>query len=276
MPPSLEFIALHLLVTYIFILTIFVGVNDMGQQFGKNNISANLLAIQEADVSGDGILDKVYLYGSKTGESDSSYVDNISVVIEDGYSGNTSIITPDFNAGYKPRLFLGDFTADGVEDIKLSMDSGGSGGYGYFYIYTFINNTPKEIFNFDRYNTIYQYKVDYIDLYRVAVYNINHDKLFILDLINKGNEYISQYYDEFGMLRKPIQGEVLAIGALVPFIQNEEINTYELLALQRIIGPINSDTLGYIENVLSWDGEEFVSTRMAALISGILLKPPME
>jgi hypothetical protein len=234
-----------------------------------------LLAIQEGDVSGDGVSDKVYLYGSKIVDSESSFVDNISIVIEDGHSGEISTITPYFNAGYNPRLFLGDFTADSVDDIKLSIDSGGSGGYGYFYIYTYINNTPKEIFNFNQYNALYQYKVNYIALYRVEVYNFNHDKLFILDVSYKGDEYVSQYYDEFGMLIIPIQGDVLAINAIMPFVQNEEVNAYELLAYQRIIGPINSDTLGYIENVLSWDGQEFVSTRMSAVILGLLLNPPV-
>jgi hypothetical protein len=265
-------------------LTIYIGVDDMSKRISKTDLlpyeedlvnNRYLLTIQEGDVTGDGVSDKVYLYGNKIGDSVSSFVDNISIVIEDGYSGETNTITPDFNAGYNPRLFLGDFTADNVEDIKLSIDSGGSGGYGYFYIYTCINNTPKEIFNFDQYNALYQYKVDFTDLYRVEVYNMNHDKLFVLDVSYKGDEYVSQYYDEFGMLIIPIQGDVLAVSALMPFVQNEEVNAYELLAYQRIIGPINSDTLGYIENVLSWDGEEFVSTRMSAVIPGLLLNPPV-
>jgi hypothetical protein len=256
----------------------------MSQQVRKNDMlpyeedlinNRYLLTMQEGDVTGDGIPDKVYLYGSKTADTKSSFVDNISIVVKDGYSGKISTIIPDFNAGYNPRLFLGDFTADKVDDIKLSIASGGSGGYGYFYIYTDINNTPKEIFNFNQYYALYQYKVDYIDRYRVEVYNINHDKLFVLDISNKGDEYVSQYYDEFGMLIMPIQGDVLAINAIMPFIQNEEVNAYELLAHQRIIGPINSDTLGYIENVLSWDGEEFVSTRMSVMIPGLLLNPPV-
>jgi len=263
---------------------IFIGVDDMSKRINKTDMfpyeedlmnSRYLLTIQEGDVSGDGVPDKVYLYGSKAGDSESSFVDNISIVIEDGHSGKTNTITPEFNAGYNPRLFLGDFTADNVDDIKLSIDSGGSGGYGYFYIYTYINNIPKEIFNFDQYNALYQYKVDYIDLYRVEIYNINHDKLFVLDVSYKGDEYVSQYYDEFGMLIMPIQGDVLPVSAIMPFVQNEEVNAYELLVYQRIIGPINSDTLGYIENVLSWDGKEFVSTRMSAVISGFLLNPPV-
>lgn len=234
-----------------------------------------LLTVQEGDVTGDGVPDKVYLYGSKKGGSQSGFVDNISIIIEDGYSGKTNTITPDFNAGYNPRLFLGDFTADGVDDIKLSIASGGSGGYGYFYIYTYINNTPKEIFNFDQYNALYQYKVDYMDLYRVEVYSFNHDKLFVLDVSYKGDEYVSQYYDELGILKMPVQGDVLGVNAIMPFIQNEVVNAYELLAYQRIIGPVNSDTLAYIENVLSWDGEEFYSTRMSAVIQGLLLNPPV-
>jgi hypothetical protein len=234
-----------------------------------------LLAFQESDISGDGIPDRVYLYGNKSEDTISSFVDDITIVIEYGYSGIINTITPEFNAGYKPTLFLGDFTVDGVDDIKLSIESGGSGGYGYFYIYTCINNTPKEIFNFNQYNALFQYKVDYIDLYRVMIHNTNHDKLFVLDVSLNGTDYVSQYYDEYGMLKMPIQGEVLAISSLMPIIQNEEINAFELIALQRIIGPINSDTLGYIQNVLSWDGNGFYSTRMTAVISGLLLNPPV-
>lgn len=256
-------------------MSIKISKTDMFQYEEGLMNNRYLITMQEGDVSGDGIPDKVYLYGSKIGDSISSFVDNISIVIEDGYSGRTNTITPEFNAGYNPRLFLGDFTADSVDDIKLSIDSGGSGGYGYFYIYTYINDAPKEIFNFNQYNALFQYKVNYIDLYRVEVYNINHDKLFVLDISYKGNEYVSQYYDEYGMLLKPIQGDVLAINALMPFIQNEIVNAYELLVYQRIIGPINSDTLGYIENVLSWDGEAFYSTRMSAVIPGLLLNPPV-
>lgn len=94
----------------------------MSQQIRKNDMlpyeedlmkNRYLLTMQVGDVTGDGIPDKVYLYGSKTADTKSSFVDNISIVIEDGYSGKNSTITPDFNAGYNPRLFLGDFTADG-------------------------------------------------------------------------------------------------------------------------------------------------------------------
>jgi hypothetical protein len=227
-----------------------------------------LLDMKIGDVTGDAIPDKVFLYGSKPEGATGVFTDNIIVVIEDGRTNETKTITPAFNSGYNPRLFLGDFTKDNIDDIKISIDSGGSGGYGYFYLYSFKNNNLQEIFNFDKYNEEYKYKVDYADLYKVDVGNVMLNKLFILDVSHKGYDYVSQYYDEKGKLKKPVQGEVLALGALVPIVNDEKTNAYDLLAFQRIIGTTNSDTLGYIENLLSWDGQKFVSSRMFASIPG--------
>jgi hypothetical protein len=220
------------------------------------------------DVTGDGILDKVSLYGNKPDGFKGIFADNITVVIEDGYTKQQKSLTPEFNSGYNASLFLGEFTKDKVDDIKVSIDAGGSGGYGFFYIYSFKNNNLQEIFNFDSYNKEYIYKVDYADFYKVNVANVMLNKLFILDISYKGYDYLSLYYDEGGRLKKPVQGEVLAIGALVPIVNDEKSNSFDLLAFQRIIGTTNSDTLGYIQNFLTWNGYKFVSSRMIAAIPG--------
>lgn len=233
-----------------------------------------LLDMKIGDVTGDGIPDNVYLYGNKSGDSTEIFADNITIAIQDGRTKQTKTITPEFNLGYNARLFLGDFTKDNIADIKVSIDSGGSGGYGYFYIYSFKNNNLQEIFNFDDYNNEYKYKVDYSNFYRVHVGNVMLDKLFILDIIYRGYDYVSQYYDENGKLKQPVQGEVLALSTLIPIINDEKTNAFDLLAFQRIIGTSNSDTLGYIENLLSWDGQKFVSTRMFASVPGTNLISP--
>ncbi|MFL0245469.1 VCBS repeat-containing protein [Candidatus Clostridium stratigraminis] len=227
-----------------------------------------LLDMKLGDVTGDGIPDKVSLFGSKPDGSKGIFADNITVVIEDGSTKQRETITPEFNSGYNASLFLGDFTKDKVDDIKVSIDAGGSGGYGFFYIYSFKNNNLQEIFNFDSYNKEYIYKVDYADFYKVHVANVLLNKLFVLDISYKGYDYLSLYYNEDGRLKKPIQGEVLAIGALIPVVNNERSNSFDLLAFQRIIGTTNSDTLGYIQNFLTWDGHNFVSSRIFAAIPG--------
>lgn len=120
-----------------------------------NSISQNtyLLDMKIGDVTGDGVPDKVSLYGSKSGDSTEIFADNITIVIEDGRTKQKETITPTFNLGYNAKLFLGDFTKDNIADIKVSIDSGGSGGYGYIYIYSFKNNNLQEIFNFDEYKS---------------------------------------------------------------------------------------------------------------------------
>lgn len=238
------------------------------------SLNTYLLDMKIGDVTGDGVPDKVSLYGSKSGDSTEIFADNITIVIEDGHTKQTQTITPSFNSGYNARLFLGDFTKDKVADIKVSIDSGGSGGYGYFYIYSFKNNNLQEIFNFDKYNNEYKYKVDYSNLYRVHIGNVMLYKLFVLDISYRGYDYVSQYYDEYGKLNQSVQGEVLSLSTLIPIVNYEKTNAFDLLAFQRIIGTSNSDTLGYIENLLSWDGQKFVSSRMFASIPGTNLISP--
>lgn len=111
-----------------------------------------LLDMKIGDVNGDGIPDKVSLFGSKSEGDDGIFIENITVIIHDGRTNRIKTITPAFNSGYNARLFLGDFTKDRVKDIKISIETGGSGGYGFFYIYSFKNNVLREIFDFDKYN----------------------------------------------------------------------------------------------------------------------------
>jgi len=234
-----------------------------------------LLDMKISDVTGDGVPDRVSLYGHKlSGGLVGGLADNITVVIEDGRTNETKTITPAFNSGYDARLFLGDFTKDKVDDIKVTIDTGGGSEYGYFYIYSFKNNNFQEIFNFDKYNKEYKYKVDYAELYKVDIGNVMLDKLFVLDISYKGYDFLSQYYDQNGKLKKAVSGEVLSLSTLVPVVFDEKIISYDLMALERIIGISNSDTLGYIQNLLYWDGQKFASSNMYAIIPGTGLISP--
>jgi hypothetical protein len=155
----------------------------------------------------------------------------------------------------------------------ISAETGGSGGYGVFEIYTYRDNNPEIIFSSDAYNTAFQYQVDYNDFYTVSIENVALNKLFILDISRMGHDYISQYYNESGELLNPVQGEVLALGVGIPIVGNERNGSFDLLALQRIIGERNSDTLGYIANLMSWDGNKFASKTMVAADLGSDLVP---
>ena len=224
-----------------------------------------MLDMKTGDVNGDGVLDTVYLYGQVDGPP-AIFADNITLVIQDGRSNKITTVHLKNNAGYNARLFLGDFNKDNVLDIMVSFDTGGSGGYGIFYIYSFRNNSLHELFNVDKYNEKYTFQVNYEDFYKVRVESPQLNVFFIIDISNKGPDYLSQYYDENGILKNPLIGGALALGALYPIITNNESYNYDLVALQRIIGPTNVDTLGFVENLLTWKDTQLVSNRLSVSI----------
>ncbi|WP_249336635.1 VCBS repeat-containing protein [Sporosarcina sp. Marseille-Q4063] len=231
------------------------------------NGNRTLLDWKIADVNGDGILDNVYLYGH-VDEQLGNLAENITLVIRDGRSNKITEISLINNAGYNARLFLGDFNQDNIVDIMISADTGGSGGNGIFYIYSFRNNVLQELLDVDQYNATYLFEVHYEDFYKVRVESRQLNVVFTIDISNKGADYLSQFYNQEGILKEPVIGGALAISALNPIITNNKSYNYDVLAFQRIIGTVNVDTLGYVENLMTWNGDQFVSKWLSLLIAG--------
>ena len=169
---------------------------EMISEFARTNWSPpRVIALARGDVTGDRISDTVYLTGIKT--PDSPFVQQITLHIQDGKSGRVTRIPLQENAGYNPTIFLGDFTGDVVDDILISIASGGSGGIMYYYIYSFVNQRVLLLFDFEAYNEQYQYEVEYQDKYKVEVISkINHEK-YIIDISTRDPEYLNDIYYEW-------------------------------------------------------------------------------
>lgn len=213
-----------------------------------------ILNIKRGDVNGDGIADLVYLTGTVT--PDSPFIQNITIVIQDGRTRLFSTITPKENAGYSPSMFLGDFTGDNTDEIMISIASGGSGGYYYYYIYSDLNNIQRKLFDFETFNAMYQYDVTYKDNYKVEVINKTSKIRYVLDITYKGMEYLNEIYDRNGRLKAPISGWVNGLSGLYP-IDFDSNGVYELLGYQQIAGRYNADGLGYVLTSLRWNGQMF-------------------
>lgn len=230
-----------------------------------------LLDMKQGDVNGDGIPDLVCLFGHKPDGPSGIYADQMSLVIQDGYSQQHKVVPLQNDAGYNAGLFLGDFDQNKIADILVSIDSGGSGGYGTFYIYSYAGHVLRKIFDSENYNQNNSFRVQYEEMYKAAISSPQLDVLFTIDISNKGDSYLSAFYNEDGKLKKPVQGKVLALAAVNPIVTNENRTSFDMLALQRIIGTTNADTLGYVENLLTWDGSRFISSRLSVAIPGTKL-----
>lgn len=215
-----------------------------------------ILDSKKGDVNGDGIVDTIYLIGRKPFDTDSPFYEGVTLIIQDGKTSYYTPVPLKVNIGYEPRLFIGDFTGDKIDDIFINIFSGGSGGITYYYIYTFKDNDPTIIFDFEMFNEKYKYEVVYEDNYKVKVTDIYLNQMYFIDLMCKGKEYLKEIYNEKGRLKKDIDGWVLPLGGLFPVdITNDGV--LDLLAIQRIVGRYNADGIGEVNTILKYKEGKF-------------------
>lgn len=234
-----------------------------------NRSQPSIVAFSSGDVTGDGVLDYIYLTGIKT--PDSPFTKRITLLVQNGRTGVVTRVPLHENAGFNPTLFLGNFTGNGVADILISINSGGSGATMYHYIYSFTNQTPKLLFDFNVFNEEYQYDITYQDDYKVKVISKKNNEKYIIDISTRSDEYLNEIYDENGKLKKPITGFINPLSGLYP-VDFDSNQVYELLAYQKIAGRYNADSLGYVLNTLGFVETKFNLQNQNVAIFGTNIK----
>ena len=143
---------------------------------------------KRGDITGDSFRETVYLTGSMTERS--SYWEDITLNIlnkkVDLYEGFSLKET----VGYNPRLFLGDFTGNQLDDILVVIDTGESEGTVNAYLFTFLEGEMRQVFDSEEYNDITNYKINYQDQHKVTIVSSNPQKKYTLDLLYKDKEYL--------------------------------------------------------------------------------------
>jgi hypothetical protein len=227
--------------------------------------NSEIIFSTRGDVNGDGIIENVYLTGVRTPQS--AFVQNITLLIQDGVTGRYNQIPLESNAGYNPTIILRDFTGDGVKGILVSIASGGSGGTMYYYVYSYLRNIPRLLFDYKEFNEKYKYNVEFKDYYVVEITSLADNTKFRIDISYKGPEYLNEIYDAEGRLREPIEGFVNPISGLYP-IDFAANGVHELMAFQRIAGRYNADSLGFIQTILKQTDNRFDLVQQFASVYG--------
>lgn len=211
--------------------------------------------IEKVDLNGDGKFETVYLTGYRD-QITSVHVKDICLVIEVGIKKPLIVKLP-FSEGYNPRIFHGIFNKGKVVNIFISIDSDCCGGCGHYYIYSFIDNILKLLFHKDFYNKAYKYEVVFKDRCCVGVHNHYLKKNHLIGIRDKDRYIHAGIYDRDGRLLKPTYGSMHGVYHLYPLESGIKGN-YNLLAVNRVFGMNDADTVGDLGTTLEWDGTRFV------------------
>ncbi len=201
------------------------------------------------DVTGDGVTDEVYLVGTRV--PDAEFIQDITLMIRNGRTGMVTQVPLRDNAGYAPTIFLCDFTGDGVLDIKVTIQSGGSGGFNYIFIYSFVNSQLRLLFDADSYIESKRFRAFYADGFVIVVVDELLDLTFRIDVST--DPAATDLYDQDGKLLQPTEANVGPLITAIPIVLDEDAGTCDLQALVRVYGQFAADTVGYIQDYLSWD-----------------------
>ena len=91
------------------------------------------IAQARGDLTGDGREETVTLWGAR--QEGGALWRQVHLTIEDGAHARAERLDLPQNAGYEPKLFLGNMTSRARQDVLVSMDSGGNGGVGLYALY---------------------------------------------------------------------------------------------------------------------------------------------
>lgn len=229
------------------------------------NINYSIIDVAEGNVTKEFSSDKVILKG-KYPSKDSEYVGDLVLEIHPKNSSN--IIKEKIPySGYDLKLFVGDFSGDGRDDVLVRGAFGGSGGFEIVTIYSYIDGKLKNIFNQDMFSDKYKFMAKYLDGYKVYVKSFATGDEFIIDISLRPKQYLDIIYDKNGKTKPYNDINVDAISGAYP-INYLYRDTYNLLLNQRIVGISNADTIGLIQSYIDLSNNEIKADRIGVLILG--------
>jgi hypothetical protein len=218
-----------------------------------------IIAVQQADVTGDAANDTVFLAGQPLRDNPAFY-NLVTVVVRDGKTGKFSTLPQnrikDYLRGYEPKMFLGDVTGDKLKDVMVSVATGGSGGTSNYLVAAWKNNKPDVIFG-EKENQGLRIKGKFLNGFKAEMHSETLNKTFIVDLsgyrkqliqgkiYDPNGTYIFQTADRGRDSRHDIFSDPFY--SLVP-VDPDNDGVYSLIGEQNVWGPIHIYTLTTVES----------------------------
>ncbi|MGL4336845.1 MAG: hypothetical protein ACRCST_08110 [Turicibacter sp.] len=198
------------------------------------------------DVDHDLFCEKVTLSGELE-ENDSQYMNKIQLTILK-HDNKKNVFDLDIE-GYQFHLFLGNFSDDKKNQILITGESGGSGGYAIARLYQVEGNQLKVLLDEESIAKQLTYQATYLKGGGARVICEETKKKYIIDIRKNFSNYLALVYDKQGNILPEITPDVSFPNTIYPILLPYK-DYYSLQVQQRIIGVSNADTLGAIQTVI--------------------------
>lgn len=170
---------------------------------------------------------------------DSSYFTDIKIRVSDGRE-----IVPETNEGYGAGVAAFDFKGEGYCQLFYYASSGGSGGFGYFYVFDCSEKDTATVFDYEKFINEYSAKCNdgFVDVYSgndlFVTYDIRQSGINCDDYVYYGDT--SAYVTDLNFL-EPV------------FVYSQ--NHYRLNAWQNVIVGAEVNVVGRIITTMVYDKE---------------------
>lgn len=200
-------------------------------------------------------LSTVKLLGRK--QNNSPYYKDLRIEVVDADGAVVSSFVPGVSEGYSPDIMLGDFGLDnGLEQVFYGVNSGGSGGFGFFYLYSMSNGDVRTVFDYNDFANNNVFVGRYLDNYKAEVVKQGSNDKYLIDLSLRSDEYKDMIWGKDGKLISPKVIDISGVNTVFPYYNYLEQN-YQLLVYQRITGLYGADGLGYITTQQRYNDGKF-------------------
>jgi hypothetical protein len=201
---------------------------------------------ETADITGDGKVDDILLQGIAY-QDEAGYLKEIYIEVK-ASNGKTYKIP--FESGAKAGLKLVDSNHDGLNDLFVTVETGGSGGIIVNYLYTLKGFTVTDL-------TVpepLEMDTNFLNGYKAEIKVKATGKSYVFNLKDR-----KKYYNKMGLyvkgkLNEPMELMVNAYSSMEPITLMD--GKLGLKGVQRVAGIANADTIAYVESTWSFlDGK---------------------
>ena len=232
-------------------LFIFLSLFGRTMNITNNMKEKELIFTTTATLYAPEITNTISIYGNKM--SNSPFIQNIEIKVFDNDNNLLYSFVPTINYGYSPKLTPLDFIGNGLQQIFYSADSGGSGGYGFYYVYELSDTGYKTLFDFEEFSQNNQYSGTFLDNYRAEIKT--NTTTYLLDVSNMDEFYKDKIYNKDGTVKEP-EIDIGLVNTVFP-VFNPTQNIWFLQIYQKATAVAQVNVLGYVVNELQYENNQF-------------------